>query len=95
VAEEEGLWEITPDGTESLIEAKPKAQPKPKPEPKPAVEEKGAVPSQVDILRSIGESLGVGAKKGEVCLDVIIYYVQGTALCFLYSLVQGVQRRPT
>jgi hypothetical protein len=88
-APEEGLWKITPEGTASIIETEPKTQPKPK--PKSAVEEKGAVPTQVDILRSIGESLGVGANKGEVRLDAIIYYVQRTALCFLYSLVQGVQ----
>jgi predicted transcriptional regulator len=105
VPEEEGLWKITPEGTESIIEAdkrkqasmaEPKAEPsrtEPKTEQKPEL--KGVVPTQVDILRSIGESLGVGAKKGEVRLDAIIYYVHRTALCFLYSLVQGVQRRPT
>ena len=81
-AEEEGQWKITPDGTASIIKAKPKAQPKPKPkpEPKPAVEEKRAIPTQADILRSIGESLGVGAKKAAgLSLDAIMYYVERTA----------------
>ncbi|MBU1066944.1 hypothetical protein KKE60_04120, partial [Patescibacteria group bacterium] len=36
------------------------------------------VPSQADLFRSIGENLGVGAKKGDVRLDAIIYYVQRT-----------------
>jgi DeoR/GlpR family transcriptional regulator of sugar metabolism len=55
VAEEEGLWKITPDGTAWIIEAKPKAQPKPKPEPKsePKAEEKGTVPTRSDIFKSI------------------------------------------
>ena len=35
VAEKEGQWKITPEGTASIIEAKPKAQPKTKPKPEP------------------------------------------------------------
>jgi hypothetical protein len=38
-----------------------------------------AIPSQADLFRSIGEKLGVGAKKGEVALSAIIYYVSKTA----------------
>lgn len=37
------------------------------------------VPSQSDLFRFIGEKLGVGAKKGDIRLDAITYYVQRTA----------------
>ncbi len=37
------------------------------------------VPSQADLFRAIGEKLGVGAKKGDIRLDAITYYVQRTA----------------
>jgi len=46
----------------------------------PITELKGTVPSQIDILRSIGESLGVGTEKGGgIPLDAIVYYVERTA----------------
>ena len=37
------------------------------------------IPLQSDLFRSIGERLGVGAKKGDIRLDAITYYVQRTA----------------
>jgi len=37
------------------------------------------VPSQADLFWAIGEKLGVGAKKGDIRLDAITYYVQRTA----------------
>lgn len=37
------------------------------------------VPSQTDLFRSIGEKLGIGARKGDIRLDAIAYYVQRTA----------------
>ena len=43
VAEEEGLWKITPEGTASLIEAKPM----PEPMPEPMLEEKGITSRRV------------------------------------------------
>jgi hypothetical protein len=84
--EGEGLWKLTDDGREWLESGASKVKVKPS-----KGEISGTVPLQSDLFRSIGERLGVGAKKGEVRLDAIIYYVQRTALCFIYSLVQGVQ----
>ncbi|MBA7633428.1 hypothetical protein ES703_40994 [subsurface metagenome] len=46
----------------------------------PAAKVEGeTVPSQTDILREVGERLGVGRKKGEIQLDTITYFVQTTA----------------
>jgi len=47
--------------------------------PAAKVEAEITVPSQTDILREVGERLGVGRKKGDIRLDAIIYYVQRTA----------------
>jgi len=44
-----------------------------------ALPEEITVPSQADLFRGIGERLGVGARKGDIRLDAIIYYVQRTA----------------
>lgn len=37
------------------------------------------VPSQSDLFKAIGEKLGVGARKGDIRLDTITYYVLRTA----------------
>jgi hypothetical protein len=47
--------------------------------PAAKVEAEITVPSQTDILREVGERLGVGRKKGDIRLDAITYYVQRTA----------------
>jgi len=78
----DGSWQITSDGR-NYVESggQPKAEPKPEPKPKPTepTEISDTVPSQADLFRSIGENLGVGAKKGDVRLDALIYYIQRTA----------------
>jgi len=103
VDKKEKTWQITEEGRQiadniQLPEVPPAEPPavtstvRPTVAPKvPPEEITETIPSQADLFRGIGEKLGVGAKKGEVRLDAIIYYVQRTALCFLYSLVQGVQ----
>lgn len=37
------------------------------------------MPSQADLLKGIGEKLGIGRKKGEVALIPIVHYVQRMA----------------
>ncbi len=44
-----------------------------------ALPEEIIIPSQSDLLRSIGENLGVGSRKGDIRLDTITFYVQQTA----------------
>lgn len=56
-----------------------KAPPKGELPEEPSEEIALTVPSQSDLFKGIGERLGVGARKGDVRLDAIIYYVQRTA----------------
>lgn len=79
--EEQNLWAVTEKGTEYLsnLGNQPASQPQvtgPVPQPPETI---STVPSQTDLFRSIGENLGVGAKKSDVRLDALIYYIQRTA----------------
>ena len=78
-----GFWQIETEGRDELNkikeqEARSKKLGQETPyEPPGEIAE--TVPSQADLFRSIGENLGVGAKKGGVPLDALIYYLERTA----------------
>lgn len=79
----EGQWSITPEGREWLEGGaeRERGEGERGREGEKGKEKETAetVPSQSDLFRSIGEKLGVGARKGDIRLDAIIYYVQRTA----------------
>jgi len=80
-SEGEGEWVITPEGrekSEANVEGKREGWGKGSEKGKETGE---TVPSQADLFRSIGENLGVGAKKGGVPLDALIYYLVPPEIC--------------
>ena len=79
-SEGEGQWKITSEGRE-WIEGGAEGEKGERGGEKGKGREIATetVPSQSDLFRSIGEKLGAGAKKGDVRLDAITYYVQRTA----------------
>ena len=84
-----GLWQISDEGRQEVTRiseqtAKSSEQVASSKEleqesAKPHGETTDTIPSQSDLFRSIGEKLGVGARKGDIRLDAIAYYVQRTA----------------
>ncbi len=63
--------EIKPEEPETTTVDKSSGQEHPAP-----LEPDKAVPSKSELFRGIGERLGVGARKGDIRLDSIIYYVE-------------------
>ena len=79
---EKGFWQIKAEGKQEVDEiiAQEARSKELEQEPsKPHGETAETIPSQSDLFRSIGEKLGVGAKKGDIRLDAVTYYVQRTA----------------
>ncbi len=75
---DDGSWQITSEGRDYVESGgQPKAEAKLK--PTETIEISETVPSQSDLFKGIGEHLGVGARKGDVKLEAIMYYVQRTA----------------
>ncbi len=75
----EGQWRITPEGREWIEGGAEGEKGEREGEKGKGRETTETVPSQSDLLRSIGEKLGVGSRKGDIRLDAITYYVQRTA----------------
>lgn len=79
---EDESWQITSQGRDYIesgaqVTIRPKAD-RSRPEAEPT-ELSGTVPSQAELFKVIGERLGVGARKGDVKLEAIMYCVQRTA----------------